>query len=212
VTGSILWLTLFLAGSGSGIEALGIVASPTAEHSVAILISGGVTRIVGPGDEAFGGIVSSIEPGRVLLALGGEVQEVRLRGAVAPTPQPAIIAARVEEPEEADPPEPFEVTLPKAEVDRRLLAEMPRILATTRLIPVQRNGEVVGFSLEQLPEGTLLGEVGLQDGDVLTHINRVALDSMATLVGLWPRLQGATELTAQVIRSGQPLSLSVSIR
>jgi hypothetical protein len=35
---------------------------------------------------------------------------------------------------------------------------------------------------------------------------------MATLVGLWPRLQGATELTAQVLRGGEPVSLSVSLR
>ena len=207
VPGSILALALAVAAAA--IEAVGIVASPVPEHSVAILVSDGVIRIVGTGESAFGGVVIAIEPGRVLLALDGGVREVRLSGAVAAAaPEPA---PQAREPAPAAP-EPLKVTLPRAEVDRRLLSEMPRILATTRLIPVQEGGEVVGFSLERLPEGTLLSAVGLQAGDVLTHINRVPLDSMGTLVGLWPRLQGATELTARVIRSGQPLTLGVSLR
>jgi general secretion pathway protein C len=102
--------------------------------------------------------------------------------------------------------------LERAEVDRRLITEIPQILAGTRLIPVRENGSVLGFSLEEIPSGTLLDAVGLRPGDVLTHVNRVPLDSMATLVGLWPRLQGATELTAQVLRGGEPVSLSVSLR
>ena len=31
---------------------------------------------------------------------------------------------------------------------------------------------------------------------------------MATLIGLWPRLQSATELRAVVLRDGQPVSLA----
>lgn len=206
---SSLWLAL-AAGPASGIEAVGIVASSAPENSVAILVSQGVTRIVGPGDSAFGGVVRAVEPGKVLLELDGEIREVWLSGSVAPAPPTTPAATAVPEPAAA--PEPQQVTLPRPEVDRRLLTEIPRILAATRLIPVQDGGRVVGFSLEALPEGTLLSEVGLRTGDVLTHINRVPLDSLATLVGLWPRLQGATELTAQVVRSGQPVSLSVSIR
>ena len=35
---------------------------------------------------------------------------------------------------------------------------------------------------------------------------------MAALIGLWPRLQTATELRAVVLRNGQPYSLLVSLR
>lgn len=206
----LLQAAVLLAGPTHGIEVLGIVASPTAEHSVAILASGGMTRIVESGDSAFGGVVMAIESGRVWLELQGERVELRLSGVVSPVVAPAHTVAAA--PQADAPPEMLAVTLPRPEVDRRLLSEIPRILATTRLIPVRDAGRVVGFSLEKLPEGTLLSDVGLLAGDVLTHINRVPLDSLGTLVGLWPRLQGATELTAQVIRSGQPVSLSVSIR
>lgn len=198
------------AGGPAPIEVLGIVASARAPDSVAILRSEGVTRVVGPGDPAFGGVVAAIEPGRVLLERDGAVVEVRLAGAVAEAP--AVPARGPVAAEPPPPEEPVRVTLEKQEVDRRLLAEIPRILASTRLNPVREGGRIVGFSLDRIPEGTLLSEVGLVDGDVLTHINRVPLDSLATLAGLWPRLQGASELTAQVRRSGRTVSLGVSIR
>jgi hypothetical protein len=35
---------------------------------------------------------------------------------------------------------------------------------------------------------------------------------MATLIGLWPRLQTASELRAVVVRNGQPVSLLVSLK
>jgi hypothetical protein len=47
---------------------------------------------------------------------------------------------------------------------------------------------------------------------VITQINGTAIDGMATLVGLWPRLQTASELRAVVVRNGQPVSLVVSLR
>jgi hypothetical protein len=34
---------------------------------------------------------------------------------------------------------------------------------------------------------------------------------MATLISLWPRLQGATELQAQGLREGRPFSISLSL-
>jgi general secretion pathway protein C len=213
VQGSGLWLALALAASEPTIEALGIVTSPDPARYVAILRSSGTTRIVGPGDSAFGGLVEAIEADRVRITRpGGEVLEVLLSGAVAAqSPSPAPVAAPRHRSEPA-PPELLAVTLERAEVDRRLIAEIPQILAGTRLMPVRENGSVLGFSLEEIPSGTLLDAVGLRPGDVLTHVNRVPLDSMATLVGLWPRLQGATELTAQVLRGGEPVSLSVSLR
>ena len=38
------------------------------------------------------------------------------------------------------------------------------------------------------------------------------IDGLPTLMSLWPRLQGASEVHAEVLRNGQPVSLSVSLR
>jgi type II secretory pathway component PulC len=58
----------------------------------------------------------------------------------------------------------------------------------------------------------LLTDAGLRAGDVLTRINGTDIDSLATLIGLWPRLQGATELRAVVLRNGRPFDIAVSLR
>ena len=100
----------------------------------------------------------------------------------------------------------------RAEVQRRLGDEIPRILAETAVVPVMEEGRVVGVQVTRLPEGSLLTDAGLRTGDVITRINDTDIDGMGTLIGLWPRLQAATELRATVVRNGQPISLLVSMR
>ena len=89
---------------------------------------------------------------------------------------------------------------------------MNRILADTAIAPVMEEGRVVGVQLTRVPEGSLLTDAGLRAGDVLTRINDTEIDGMATLIGLWPRLQNATELRAVVLRGGQPFSLRLTLR
>ena len=75
-----------------------------------------------------------------------------------------------------------------------------------------RGPQVSGFAITRMPEGTLLTDAGLRAGDILTEVNGVAIDSLATLIGLWPRLQTETTLRAVVLRGGQPVTLTVSLR
>jgi S1-C subfamily serine protease len=63
-----------------------------------------------------------------------------------------------------------------------------------------------------MPDSTLLTDAGLRAGDVLTEVNGVPIDSLATLIGLWPRLQTESAVNAVVLRNGHPVSLSVTLR
>jgi general secretion pathway protein C len=112
----------------------------------------------------------------------------------------------------AAPADPGSRVLERREVERRLGEEASRILAETTLIPALDAGHVAGFTLSRVPEGSLLTDAGLRAGDVLTSINDTPIDSMATLISLWPRLQGESTLHAVVLRNGQPVSLTVSLR
>ena len=89
---------------------------------------------------------------------------------------------------------------------------MSHILADTAIAPVMEEGRVVGVQLTRVPEGSLLTDAGLRTGDVVTRINDTEIDGMATLIGLWPRLQNATELRAVVLRGGQPVALRLTLR
>lgn len=188
--------------------AVGVIVSPRPEASVALLRSAGRSRIARVGEAAFGGRVVAVETSRVVLDFDGQRVDLVLSGGVATVASTPIIATSVE----ANAALIFERKLPRVDVERRLAAEIPRILAETALAPVSEDGRVVGLRLIRVAEGTLLSEVGLRPGDVLTQINDTPTDSLAVLLALWPRLQGATELRASVLRDGHAVSLSLGLR
>lgn len=194
----------------------GVVVGQTPARSSAILTSGGKTRVVAVGESAFGARLVSVAADGVVLERAGARLELRLPATVVATAPagPAKAAARPSLPAGAPPEDPDTPAreMSKVEVQRRLGEEIPRILAETAVAPVMEDGHVVGLQVTRLPEGSLLTDAGLRTGDVLTRINDTQIDGMGTLIGLWPRLQSATELRAVVLRNGQPFSIQVSLR
>jgi type II secretory pathway component PulC len=168
---------------------------------------------VAVGESAFGGRLVSVSADGVALEFGGERVTLRLPAAAPPPAAPADAGRPSLLP--GAPPEDPETPgreMSRVEVQRRLNDEIPRILAETAIAPVTEDGRVVGVQITRLPEGSLLTDAGLRTGDVLTRINDTDVDGMATLIGLWPRLQNASELNAVVRRNGQTFSLHVSLR
>jgi general secretion pathway protein C len=174
-------------------------------NSVAILQAEGRSRVVAVGDAAFGGVVRAIERGSVTIEFDGAPVVLSLSSRAQAQAVPRLSAPPAV-PEEAG------LVLERRELERRLGEETSRILAETTLVPVQVGAQVTGFTLSRIPEGTVLSDAGLRAGDVLTHVNDVPIDSLATLIGLWPRLQGESSVRAQVIRAGAPVTLSVRLR
>ena len=202
-----LLAALLASTAPADLSAVGVVVTASPERSVAILRSQGQTRVVRVGETAFGGRVQSVATDVVALDFAGEPVEVRVRagrGAVAAKP-----AAGAPE----DPSSPGR-TMMRTEVQRRLAEETPRILSETAIAPVSgSSGQITGFALTRLPAGgSLLAYAGLRAGDVVTEINGTPIDSLPTLIGLWPRLQNETSIRAVVLRDGQPVTISVSLR
>lgn len=197
------------------LTAVGVVQSAQAERSVAVLRSGGRTRIAAVGETAFGGIVTAVSPTSVTLEFGSGRVELRLQGGAAPTagaparPKTPAALRPFDAPE--DPATPSRV-MSRREVERRLAAETSRLLLETTLVPVFEEGQVNGFMLTRLPDSSLLTDVGLRVGDTLSRINDVQIDSLATLMGLWPKLQTESILRAEVIRNGHPITLAVTLQ
>jgi type II secretory pathway component PulC len=197
-------LLALLAAPPADLAAVGLVVSPRPEASVAILRAEGRTRVVGVGDAAFGGRVTAIGGGLVTLDFDGQPTQLRLSGEVIAAPPPVAAGPVVRE--------DAGQVMDRREVERRLGTEVPRILAETTVLPVTDGGRPAGLVLSRLPEGTLLSDAGLKPGDVLTHINDVPIDNLATLIALYPRLQGENRINAVVLRDGRPVTLSVTLR
>ena len=194
--------------------AVGVVTSARPGGGSAILRSGSRVRVVAVGEQAFGARLAQVAPDRVVLEVDGQSVEVRLAGMPPPGPPPAPPAPMEGEAAHAAAGEPVVVdqTLSREQVQRRLGSEIPRILGETALQPATEEGRVVGLRLLRVASGTLLTELGLRPGDVLTEINGTPTDSLPALIGLWTRLQNETALRATVLRDGRPLQLSVTLR
>ncbi len=203
-------LLLLTLAAPADLRLVGLVVARTPERCVAVLRSGGKTRVASPGDSVFGGRLVSVGARGASLEFEGERVEVGL--AMAP-----LVSAVAPPPplRESAPADDFSAparAMDRREVERRLGQEIPRILAETTAVPVMENGRVTGLALTRIPEGSLLTEAGLRPGDVLTQINDTVIDGLPSLIGLWPRLQGARDLRAVVVRNGVPISISVSLR
>ena len=204
----LLPLALLLSTAPPDLTAIGLVLSLHRERSVAVLASGGRTRVVIEGEAAFGGRVVEIGATRVALDFDGERVEVPLASAGGPVPRPRG-EALAQAPAAAA---PATLTLARTEMDRRLGSELDRILAETTLRPAADGDHIGGLVLSRIPEGTLLTDAGLRTGDVLVEINGVAIDSLATLIGLYPRLQTESRVEATVLRNGEPVALSLTLK
>lgn len=186
------------------IALVGVVLSPDAARSSAVLRTAERTRVVAVGETFDGARVTAIEAGRVRLEADGHTRVLVLRPAAAEAPAASPVTPTAADDEGR--------TFTRAELERRIAGETPRLLAETALIPVTEGGQVNGFVLSRVPEGSLLTDLGLQAGDVLTEINGTPIDSMATLLALYARLQGENEIRARVLRGGSVVALMVRLR
>ncbi len=185
---------------------VGLVLAPDSARSSAVLRVSRRTRVVGLGDRVLGARVTAIAAGSVTFDAGGHLRELRLTSAAPSEAAPAEAAGAAPKPST----DGREFT--RADVERRIAEETPRLLSETALIPVSEDGRVTGFTLSRVPEGSLLTDLGLQAGDVLTEINGSVVDSMATLLALYARLRNESEIRATVLRGGSAVPLVVKLR
>ena len=192
------------------LQVIGVVVSGDPLRSVAMLRSAGRTRLAAVGEAAFGGRVALVGRESVTVDFDGQKLDLRLTVGVvrASTAAPPAVAAA---PPRASP-TPGAHAMERREVERRLGTEVPRILAETTAVPVMDDGRVAGLALTRIPESSLLTDAGLQAGDVLTEVNGTAVDSLASLMALYPKLQSESEITALVLRNGQPVRITVTLR
>ncbi|MCA9602251.1 MAG: general secretion pathway protein GspC [Myxococcales bacterium] len=194
----------------------------------AIADSAGKTLLYRKGSEVSGKRVVTVESERVVLAptSGGRQCELTmfasLTANVAPTPSaPATPAAPVEPPSDGRIPESelqegiSRVSDTKYNVTRalvtKLLGNQAEIMRSARIIPHEENGVVVGVKLYGIRRNSLLGQLGLQNGDMLRTINGFDMTSPDKALEAYARLQTAQDITVSAVRRGQPTNIEYAI-
>ncbi len=104
-----------------------------------------------------------------------------------------------------------EFTVARGLVDQ-LLENQAELMRTARIIPHQEGGRTVGVKLYGIRRNSLLGRLGLQNGDMLRTINGYDMTSPDSALEAYSRLRGANNLTVSVVRRGQAMNVDYNIQ
>lgn len=101
-------------------------------------------------------------------------------------------------------------------VDRRLvnkvLQNQAKLMRQARIIPHEKGGRVVGVKLYGVRRDSLLGKLGMHNGDMLRTINGFNMTSPDKALEAYSRLRNADHLTVAVQRRGQDMNIDYNIR
>lgn len=145
-------------------------------------------------------------------------------GAAPAAPAPAPAAAVAEPPKSSGAPalpsdmaskiqkiSDTEYNIDRSVVDR-ILENQTELMRSARIVPEQKDGKVVGVRLFGIRPDTLLGTLGLQNGDRLESINGFNMASPEKALEAYARLRTASALNVKVNRRGSPVSVDYHIK
>jgi general secretion pathway protein C len=106
---------------------------------------------------------------------------------------------------------PNEFNIDRGVVDK-ILENQADLMRQARIVPEQENGKVVGIRMFGVRPDTLLGTLGMENGDRLEQINGFDMASPEKALEAYARLRTADHLTVSVNRRGQPMNLDYNIK
>lgn len=122
-----------------------------------------------------------------------------------PAKIPADIAEKIQKISETE----FQVD--RSVVDK-VLENQAELMRSARIIPETKDGQVVGVRLFGIRPDTLLGSLGIQNGDRLETINGFSMSSPEKALEAYTRLRAADGLKLQVNRRGQPTTIDIKFK
>jgi general secretion pathway protein C len=94
----------------------------------------------------------------------------------------------------------------------KILENQADLMRQARIVPEQENGKMVGIRLFGVKPETLLGVLGMENGDRLQTINGFDMTSPEKALEAYARLRTADHLTVQVNRKGANTNLDYNIK
>jgi general secretion pathway protein C len=94
----------------------------------------------------------------------------------------------------------------------KVLANQGSLMRTARVIPHEENGRVVGVKLYGIRRNSLLGRLGIRNGDMLRTINGFDMTSPDSALEAYSRLRSADKLTLAVKRQNNEMTIEYNIQ
>ena len=93
----------------------------------------------------------------------------------------------------------------------KVLANQGSLMKSARVIPHEENGRVVGVKLYGIRRNSLLGRLGVRNGDMLRTINGFDMTSPDTALEAYSRLRSADKLKLAVKRQNKEITIDYNI-
>jgi len=101
--------------------------------------------------------------------------------------------------------------IPRALVDQ-LLANPTDLARRARIVPAIKNGKPNGFKVYAIRPSSVLAQLGFRNGDTLRAINGYEMTRPDQALEVYTKLRGASSITVDIDRYGQPLILTITIQ
>ncbi|XXT19791.1 type II secretion system protein GspC [Sorangium sp. So ce429] len=154
--------------------------------------------------------------------VGGNNAGARASAAATPAPAPATtstskaparggkkvppeIASKIQRVSET------EFNVERSAVDQ-ILENQGELMRSARIVPEKEGDKVVGIRLFGIRPDSLLGTLGLENGDRLSSINGFEMSDPQKALEAYARLRTADRLTVSVNRKGKPMNIDFNIK
>lgn len=93
----------------------------------------------------------------------------------------------------------------------KLLTNQAELMRAARVVPHEQNGQVVGVKLYGIRRKSLLGQLGLQNGDLLRTVNGFDMASPDSALQAYAKLRDASNLSVAITRRGKVMNVDYNV-
>ena len=93
-----------------------------------------------------------------------------------------------------------------------ILERQAELMRSVKIRPNQMNGKTTSLTLKRVPPDSLLGQLGLRNGDRVVSVNGHSLTNPERALAAYARLRKAEEVSLTLQRRGRPVVIDYRIR
>lgn len=95
--------------------------------------------------------------------------------------------------------------------DKLVKEDLAKVMMQATAEPYFENGAIAGFKLSQIDDGSIFQKSGLKDGDIVSAINGLEMNSIAGAISTLKGLKGADHIDVDIRRGGGIQKVSVDV-
>ena len=93
-----------------------------------------------------------------------------------------------------------------------IIGNLGTILMQASTDPVIKNGQIIGFMLDDIDVGSIYNKSGFVDQDIITKINDEPLNDASKALRILNQLKNAKNIDVELLRGGATMHLTVSVK